>query len=146
MKVILLRDVAKIGKRYEIVNVPDGFALNKLIPKKDAEPATPANLKRVNNMRLKDKTDKEAVVNMLKKIVTDLETLPLLIPMQANEQGHLFQSVHVDDVVKAAGARGVTIDKDFVSIESPIKSVGQHTVHLKSQQKSFDLLIEVVAK
>ena len=146
MKVILLRDVAKIGKRYEIVNVPDGFALNKLIPQKDAEPATPANLKRVNNMRLKDKTDKEAVVNMLKKIVADLAKSPLLVPMQSNEQGYLFQAVQVDDVVKAASARGVAIDKDFVSIKSPIKSVGPHTVHLKSQQHSFDLLVEVVAK
>jgi large subunit ribosomal protein L9 len=146
MKVILLRDVAKIGKRYEIVNVPDGFALNKLIPKKDAESATPANLKRVNNMRLKDKTDKEAVVDMLKKIVADLSSTPLLVPMQANEQGHLFQAVHVDDIVKAAGARGVSIDKDFLSIEAPIKSIGQHTINLKSQLKSFPLLVEVVAK
>jgi large subunit ribosomal protein L9 len=146
MKVILLRDVAKIGKRYEIVSVPDGFALNKLIPKKDAEPATPANLKRVNNMRAKDKNDKEAVVNMLKKIVADLSTTPLLVPMQANEQGHLFQAVHIDDIVKAARARSVSVDKDFVSIQSPIKSVGQHTINLNSQIESFPLLVEVVAK
>jgi large subunit ribosomal protein L9 len=146
MKVILLRDVAKIGKRYEIVNVPDGFALNKLVPQKDAEPATPANLKRVNNMRAKDKTDKAAVVDMLKKIVSDLAASPLLVPMQANEQGHLFQGVHVEDVVKAAHERGVSIDKDFVSFETPIKSVGQHSVQLKNQQESFNITIEVVAK
>ncbi len=62
MKVILLRDVAKIGKRYEVANVPDGFALNKLIPQGDAQAATPDNVKRVANMRLRDKTDKEGVL------------------------------------------------------------------------------------
>ena len=55
MKVILLRDVAKIGRRFEIVEVPDGYALNKLIPKKDAEAATPANVKRIQQN--KDRTN-----------------------------------------------------------------------------------------
>lgn len=146
MKVILLRDVAKIGKRYEIVNVPDGFALNKLIPQKDAEAATPVNIKRVNNMRQKDKSDKESVMVMLKKIVSNLSKSPLEISMQANEKGHLFQSVHVDDVVKAAKEKGVSIDKDFVAFESSIKSVGEHNVFLKNQGESFTIVVNVVAK
>ena len=53
MKVILLQDVAKIGKRFETVDVPDGYALNMLIPKRMAEPATPENLKRVDARRTK---------------------------------------------------------------------------------------------
>lgn len=146
MKVILLRDVAKIGKRYEIVEVPDGFALNKLIPKKDAEPATPVNIKRVTHMRQKDKSDKDSVMAMLKKIVEDLKGSPLEIPVQANEQGHLFKGVSVDDVVKAAKEKGVSIDKDFVTIESPIKSLGEHNVLLKNQGESFLIVVNVVAK
>ncbi len=51
MKVILLQDVAKIGRRYSIVEVNDGYALNQLMPKKLAEPATPANVARVEKMR-----------------------------------------------------------------------------------------------
>ncbi len=102
MKVILLRDVAKIGKRFEIVDVPDGYALNKLIPRKDAEAAIPVNVKRVLNMRQKGLSDKEGVIVAIKKMVADLSETPLQVPMQANEQGHLFQSVHASDVVEAA--------------------------------------------
>ena len=47
MKVILLKDVAKIGRRFEIKEVPDGYALNKLIPKNMAQFATPENIKRI---------------------------------------------------------------------------------------------------
>ena len=89
MKVILLRDVAKIGKRYEVVNVPDGFAQNKLIPKGDAQAATPDNLKRVLNMRAKGASDKAAELSSIKAMVDSLAEAPLEVPMQANEQGHL---------------------------------------------------------
>ena len=146
MKVILLRDVAKIGKRYEVVEVPDGFALNKLIPRKDAEAATPAGLKRVANMSLKHTTDKASILASLKKITVDLSTDILAVPMQANQQGHLFQAVHVDDVVNAAKLRGVTIPKTYVTFAQPIKSTGEHQVQLKDQGETFLLPIMVVAK
>ncbi len=146
MKVILLRDVAKIGRRYEVVSVPDGFALNKLIPKGDAEPATPINLKRVMNIRQKDSSGKEKVLVALKKVIDDLAGVPLEIPMQANELGHLFQSVHADDVVTSASKRGLTIAKEFIHFASPIKSVGNHQVTLKNQGGVFPLEIIVVAK
>lgn len=146
MKVILLRDVAKIGKRFEIVDVPDGYALNKLIPRKDAEAAIPVNVKRVLNMRQKGLSDKEGVIVAIKKMVADLSETPLQVPMQANEQGHLFQSVHASDVVEAAEKRGVKIPKEFVVIEAAIKSTGAHSVILKSQGEVKTLSIMVVAK
>ncbi len=146
MKVILLRDVAKIGKRYEIVSVPDGFAQNKLIPKGDAEPATPINVKRVMNIRHKDSSGKEKVLVALKKIIDDLAGASLEIPMQSNELGHLFKSVHVDDVIASALKRGLTIPKEFISFASPIKSIGNHQVTLKNQGEVFMLEIKVIAK
>ncbi len=146
MKVILLRDVAKIGKRYEIVSVPDGFAQNKLIPKGDAESATPINVKRVMNIRHKDSSGKEKVLVALKKIIDDLAGASLEIPMQSNELGHLFKSVHVDDVIASALKRGLTIPKEFISFASPIKSIGNHQVTLKNQGEVFMLEIKVIAK
>lgn len=146
MKVILLRDVAKIGRRYEIVEVPDGYALNKLIPKKDAEPATPVNVKRVLNMKQNDKNNKEGVIASLKKVVEDLSGTPLEVSMQANEQGHLFQGVNANDVIEAAKARGVSISKEYIVIENPIKSTGVNKISLKGQGETFALEINVVAK
>ncbi len=47
MQVILLQDVAKIGRRFDVVNVADGYGLNKLIPQGMAKPATPENIKKI---------------------------------------------------------------------------------------------------
>jgi peptidylprolyl isomerase len=60
MKVILLQDVAKIGKRFEVANVPDGYALNQLIPKRMAEPATPANMKKIERRQAERTASAEA--------------------------------------------------------------------------------------
>jgi large subunit ribosomal protein L9 len=146
MKVILLRDVAKIGKRFEVVNVPDGYALNKLIPKGDAQAATPDNLKRVTNMKAKGASDKEAQLSSIKAMVDSLAETPLEVPMQANEQGHLFQAVRAEDVAKAAEARGAKLPKESIVIATPIKTTGAHAVTVKSQGQSFTLSINVVAK
>jgi large subunit ribosomal protein L9 len=146
MKVILLRDVAKIGRRYEVVNVPDGFALNKLIPKGDAQAATPDNLKRVTNMRAKGASDKAAELSSIKAMVDSLAEAPLEVSMQANEQGHLFQSVRAEDVAIAASARGVRLPKETISMSAPVKTTGAHEVVVKSQGQTFALSINVVAK
>jgi len=146
MKVILLRDVAKIGKRFSIVEVPDGFALNKLIPSKDAEPASPANVKRVLEKHKQTAAGALLQVNGIKGIHETFATDPLLILMEANAQGHLFQSVHVSDIVKAAKEKGVVIPEGVVKIEAPIKSVGTHEVKLEVPGNSYSLSLSVVPK
>jgi large subunit ribosomal protein L9 len=146
MKVILLRDVAKIGKRYEIVDVPDGYALNKLIPRRDADPATPVNVKRVTNMRQKNHDNKEGFLMALKQIAADLNESPISVAMQANEQGHLFQAVHANDIISAAKIGGVVLEESYVSFDAPIKSTGEHNINLKNHGESFIITINVVAK
>ena len=105
------------------------------------------NLK-INSMVLlaKNTSDKASILAALKKITVDLSAELLAVPMQANEQGHLFKSVHVDDVVAAAARRGVSIPKTYISMAEPIKSVGEHQVLLKDQGETFILPIMVVAK
>jgi large subunit ribosomal protein L9 len=146
MKVILLRDVAKIGKRFEIKEVPDGYALNSLIPKKDAEPATPANVKRVLERNKNTARTKEATIGEAQKISDACNETPLRIVMGANEQGHLFQSVHASEIVTVAAARGFALEKNQVVIPEAVKSLGVHTVRIQAAGKDFPLVIEVVAK
>ena len=146
MKVILLRDVAKIGRRYEIVEVPDGFALNKLIPGKDAEPATAANVKKIDerNKNTKQIQAGEAVVIEELEKVTAVE--PLAVLMDANEQGHLFKSVHNLDIISAGVGRGLLIPENFLKPKEAIKTLGIHQVPLAAGTKKAHLTINVVAK
>jgi len=146
MKVILLRDVAKIGLRHQVVEVPDGFALNKLIPQGDAKAATAANIKSVTHQQKKNRQDKEGLIANLQDITDSLTKVPLTVVAVANEQGHLFKAINAEDITLAAKAMGIDIPKDYVVIEAPIKALGETKITLKSHGKSFSLIINVIAK
>jgi len=146
MKVILLRDVAKIGRRFEIKEVPDGFALNKLIPQKMAEAATPANVKRIS-ARQKSAVEHSASEKAGAETVSVASLRePLVITMEANEQGHLFQAVHAKDVVAVGMARGFGLEESQILIKSPIKALGAHTVELTAGGSTFPVAIVVTEK
>ena len=146
MKVILLRDVAKIGRRYEIVEVPDGFALNKLIPKKDAEAATPANVKRIQQNKDRTNASKAETAAEIKATVDNLNQEKLNISMEANDLGHLFQAVNVRDVAKSAKDRGFNLPDDTIVITEPIKSIGEHQIYIKNQDEKLPLTIIITSK
>jgi large subunit ribosomal protein L9 len=146
MKVILLRDVAKIGRRYEVVEIADGLALNKLIPKGDAKQATKENIKQVENMRAKGMSNKAGLVNELKSMADQFVAEPLVVKMEANDKGHLFKGVNAEDVIAAAKAQGVVIAKEFLVVENHLKSLGQHQVALKAEGKIFSFPIKVESK
>jgi large subunit ribosomal protein L9 len=132
MKVILLRDVAKIGRRHQVVDVPDGYALNQLIPKKWAEAATPANLKKISAQNDANSLHQKLEADQFLAAVESIEARPLQIEAgQVNAQGHLFKAVHEADVVVAAKARNITLLPGQVQIVTPIKSIGTHEIILK---------------
>jgi large subunit ribosomal protein L9 len=145
MKVILLRDVAKLGRRNSVIEVPDGFALNKLIPQKMAVPATAENLKKVHartdhvEHSVAEKTDK------FKTMIKALEHQPVTLHADANAQDHLFKAVKAPEVVTALSAIGYTIDATMVEME-PIKSLGTHVVTLKSGAEKGNITLSINRK
>jgi large subunit ribosomal protein L9 len=145
MQVILLQDVAKIGRRNEEVAVPDGYALNNLIPKKMALPATAQNRKRLAASKATKEAGAAAELNRVQQAMSQLAEQVVEIPLKANEQGHLFQAVHAADVVAAAAERGVQIEAGWIEIASPIKEVGEYTVTVAHAEESHPLQIKVVA-
>ncbi len=146
MKVILLKDVAKIGRRHQIVEVPDGFALNKLIPRKEAEPATAANVRRVEERNKSSQAISSSEASHITKLESETTATPLLVPMEANEQGHLFQSVHYADLKAALALRQLSVPESHVVFTSPIKSVGEHMVTLEAGGVTKQLHISVTPK
>ncbi|MEY2665702.1 MAG: hypothetical protein RLZZ480_807 [Candidatus Parcubacteria bacterium] len=146
MKVILLRDVAKIGRRGQVVELPDGYAQNQLIPKKWAEPATPVNLKRIANLDATTKAHKAAEQTEFATAVAELTKNRLVLKGDANAQGHMFKAVHEDDIVAAASLAGVRLEKRAVYIASPIKSLGKHTIELRHGAEKAQCEIEVISK
>jgi large subunit ribosomal protein L9 len=131
MKVILLENVDRLGKRGAVVNVADGYGRNFLIPRKLGVPATEGNLKKVEqenkrNQQKEVKEEKDAT-----HVKDDLEKLSITIPMKAGEGDVLFGSVTSSDIAEALEREGYTIDKRKVELEEPIKRLGVYQVGVK---------------
>jgi len=146
MKVILLRDVARLGKRFSVVEVPDGYALNQLIPKGMAEAATPENVKRVNARTDKQASTKVNSETEFKAALAALTATPLSITVQANAQGHLFKAIKAADIAIAAAAAGHAIPVDTIVLIDPIKSVGDHTIEAKLGAVGGQFILTVVSQ
>lgn len=146
MKVILVRDVAKIGRRNQIVEVPNGYAQNQLIPKKWALPATPENLKRITALNAGVAASKDAKEEAFLKAVEVLKATELSIATEANEQGHLFKAIHAVDITAAAKAVAVDLDVSAVMIPEQIKSLGAHEIALVHGQHKIPYTITIVKK
>jgi len=146
MKVILLQDVAKIGRRNEVVDVPNGYAMNQLIPSKKAEPATPANMKKISKVHADmaaNASNMEAVFTAAKEAFA---AEPLHIPAEMNEKEHLFQAINDADVVAAAKAKGIAITPAMIAFPEVVKAAGEHTVTLQHGGHSAQFTINVVNK
>ena len=145
MKVILLQDVPQVGQRFDVKEVPDGYALNRLIPKGLAEPATPENLKRVKVMVSKAEVEQVAAKESFTEAIDVLSDRTLNLMVKANEKGHLFKAIKVEDIVAAAKEEGVVLSPGQIIIEEPIKEVGEHTVTLKSGKQTGTAKLDIVA-
>ena len=122
MKLILLEDVKSVGKKGDIVNKNDGYALNYLIPKKLAVEATKANM---NDLELKKKAEekrKKEELEEAKKIAEQLNDKVVKVSVKAGENGKVFGSVTNKEIADAlAKQTGMDIDKKKISFDAPIK-------------------------
>lgn len=145
MKIILLKDVKKIGKKYEIKDVADGFAINMLIPSKAAIVATTANVnliesKKKGDMLIVAKTEAE-----LQKALNDIKGISIEMKGKVNDKGHLFAGIHKEEIITAVKSqKGVNLNTEYVILEKPIKEVGEHaiTVKVHDREVAFKLVIK----
>ncbi len=121
MKIILLKDVKKVGKRYDIKEVADGFALNSLIPAGQAVPATASNLKMVENKKAVSLTEKKGFIEALERAISKLENAKLIITGKTNEKGHLFAGVHKEQIaLELKKQTGFDLPSDCLELEKPL--------------------------
>jgi large subunit ribosomal protein L9 len=146
MKVILLQDVAKIGKRSDVVEVPDGYALNQLIPKRMAEAATKQNKKRIEKLQAEAESNKEtdrARFAAAEKAMTDAK---IQVAAEVNEKGHAFKAVSEQDIAEAAQAADIDVEAAMLVVGDPIKELGDHTIQLIRGDNKASVTIEVIKK
>lgn len=149
MKVILQKDVAKLGKKFEVKEVSSGHAQNLLIPQGLAIVATKEALKKTETQRLAMEAERKIHDDLLIKNIKDLDGAIITIIGKANEKGHLFAGIHKESiVVELQKQTQLQIDPSFIQLEHPLKEVGEHTVEVKGGGKSakFKVVIDTEIK
>ncbi len=145
MKVLMVKDVAKVGQKGTIKDISDGYALNFLIPQGLAVQATPEKVKEAaarENALAAQNAEREKA---FRETVQILDGIVLEIPVKANAKGHLYQQLMPGLIVKMLREnRGIEIPVEAVALKEPIKTTGEHTIEarLGAAKALFTLLLK----
>jgi large subunit ribosomal protein L9 len=145
MKVILKEDVQNLGQQGDVVEVKSGYARNYLMPQKLAILFTKQQKKSIEEAQRVEERKLEREKDQLESVLKQVEDLKLSLKMQSEEDSKLFGSVTKLDIVKLLEESGITIDKKYVDLSSPIKTLGEHKVNImftKEMSASFTLTVE----
>jgi len=131
VKVILTKDVDKLGKSGEMKTVADGFATNFLIPRKLAVPAAGGayrawqhDIASREEKRSRERADAEVAA-------TRIGSTTLTMGVKVGEGGKLYGSITTKDIADALARRGIEIDRHKIDLEEPRKSLGTYKVAVK---------------
>lgn len=145
MKVIFLKDVPRVGKKYEVKNVADGFVKNMLLPKGLVEIATDKAVARIELLKKSDEVEKQIRENLIMKNVGELGGVVITLKEKTNEKGHLFAGIHNAELVKALKEQTrIDIDPESIILEKPIRETGEFVIPVKIHDKKgeFKLIVE----
>jgi len=144
MKVILLKDVKKVGRKFEVKNVADGLAINKLIPMGMAIQATAGNLKSLEEKIKTGENNSANIEESIRKATTSLKEGKIIITGKTNEKGHLFAGVHKAQILEEfQKVTSVELSEDSVNLDKPIKEVGEHKIKVSVGDKTFEFMVEI---
>lgn len=146
MKIILLENVEKVGRKGDILEVAPGFARNYLIPRKLAMEVTPGNLKSVEMQQkaLRKKLEKERLT--YQELIKKLNQVTLTFVRKSSEKDVIFGSVSAADIQEELARQGFDIDRKKIALEEPIKRLGTFSVPVKVYHEDRAEIKVVVVK
>jgi len=131
MRIILLQNVEKLGKKYDIKEVADGYARNFLIPKGLAKPATKENLKWLETQKEIEVKKAEEELKKVEAVATNIDGQEIIIPVKIGEEGQLFESITSQKIYEKLKELGFEIKKSQIDLPEPIKELGEFPVKIK---------------
>lgn len=150
MKVILLQDIKKIGKKGDVKEFSDGYVQNFLIPKKIAEIATKEKIDAIGKHKNQEVAKKEIQKDLILKEYAQTDNKTITIHRKVNSIGALFAKVEVNEIHDAlVKEHQIRIPIDHIHIKSEIKKTGEYTVIIGEKQKigkEFNLFVKVVGQ
>lgn len=131
MKVILLKDVDKLGQAGEVVQVAAGFARNSLIPQRQALVATDANVAQFESRRKQHEAVVEREQRSAQVLVKELEKDSLTAQVRVGEEDRMFGSVTAQNIADLLVEKGYEIDRRTIELEEPIRALGVYNITLR---------------
>lgn len=140
MKVLLIKDVYKLGRAGDLKRVADGFGRNYLIPQGLAVLATPGALKQADFIRSKASVQRAVINKEMGGVAEQLLKLSLVFPARAGETGKLYGSITSQDIVDTIHQKsGIVIKRNHVDMQ-PLRTLGEHTIQIRL---TMDLIPEL---
>jgi len=142
MKVLLLKDVYKLGRAGEVKKVADGYGRNYLLPQGLAVLATPGALKGAEQIRAQAAEARSKMNQELSGVAAQLDKLVLTFPAKAGETGKLYGSISTQMIADAIKEKiGVEVNRRQLDVQ-PIRTLGEHKIHVRL---TMDLIPVVTA-
>jgi large subunit ribosomal protein L9 len=131
MKIILLDDVAAVGRRGEVRDVSDGYARNFLIPKRLALSASAGNLKNLDHIKKQQEAKADRVKEDAEALRRRIEAISYEERRQSSEEGKLFGSVTSQHIAEFLERQGVKIERRRIHLDEPLKTLGETIVPIR---------------
>jgi len=131
MKIILMEDIASLGRRGEVREVASGYARNFLLPKKLALEATPGNIRNLEHLKRQRERVEQKARDEAQVTAQRIGALTFAVASRASEDGRLFGSVSAQDIVQFLEQHQIPMEKRRVGLEEPIKAIGDYQVPIR---------------
>lgn len=130
MKVILLQDIPKLGRKFEVKEVADGHAANRLIPEGLVKPATKEALEWLEMQKELAQKAAEESLQTSQQLASQLDDMEVSLPVKVGEEGQLFEGVNAQKIAERLKELGYNVKKSQVKLEEPIRELGEFPVKI----------------
>lgn len=147
MRVVLLQDVPRLGSVGEVRDVASGYARNFLLPKGLAEVATPAVMKRVEEIRKAEDKRQALLEADMMSLAQTLEGVEITLKAKVGAQERLYGAITSGDIAEELGrVTGQDIDKRKIELEESIRQLGEYEVLVRLSKEIAPTIKVVVAE
>lgn len=148
MKVILLQEVKKLGKKGDVLEVAEGYARNFLLPRKLAAQATPDTMNQMQQQKNATADRQKRQLEEARLMAAQLGQIEVKVKAKAGEGGKLFGAVTTKDIADAAKLQhGIELDRRKMEITEPIKNLGPSAVVMKIHPEvTAEIKVQVIGE
>jgi len=143
MKIILLKDVENVGKKYDIKEVKNGYARNFLVAKGLAKPATKTAVVWVETQKEIEAKKSEEELKEIQGKASNIDGQEIIISVKVGEEEQLFESINAQKIAEKLKESGLNIKKSQIELEKPIKELGEFPVKIKFEH-NLEVEIRVI--